>query len=86
MRVPLFGLKGAFEADGGRYDGVMAPFDFRKDAELAAILNYVLAAWGNDRLLRKEEPPITPEEIATARRADLTPQAVHDSRPHMGGS
>jgi hypothetical protein len=81
LRVPLFGLTGPIAVDGERYAGVMAPFDFRSDAELAAILNHTLTAWGNERLLPPGHLPVTAEEIGAARDDRLAGAQVRDLRP-----
>ncbi len=80
-RVLLFGIVGEIQVEGRRYSTVMAPFDFRDDAELAAILNHVLTAWGNDRLLPRGHQAFTAGEVAQERAKDLSPEAVRAGRP-----
>jgi mono/diheme cytochrome c family protein len=86
LRVPLFGLTGDIEVKGRRYAGVMSGFDFRKDEELAEILNYVLTAWGNDRLLPAGHRPVTAAEVATERKRDLSAEEVRSSRPSLASA
>ena len=81
VRVPLFGVAGAIEVAGMRYDGTMTSLDFRRDAELAAILNHVLTAWGNDRLLPPLHRPMGEGEIAAARREQRSAAQVRSLRP-----
>ena len=83
VRVPLFGVTGAMEVEGRRYEGTMTPFDFRRDAELAAILNHVLTSWGNDRLLPPLHRPIGEGEIAAARREQRSGSQVLSLRPTL---
>jgi hypothetical protein len=83
VRVPLFGLAGEIRAGGHTYAGIMTPFDFRRDDELAAILNYALTAWGNDRLLPSGHRPVGPAEVARERGRPLSPESVRDSRPPL---
>lgn len=83
LRVPLFGLAGDIDVKGRSYSGVMSPFDFRRDAELALILNYVLMAWGNDRLLPVGTKPVTAAEVANERKRDLSAEAVRATRPSL---
>jgi len=83
VRVPLGGVAGAIDVEGIRYDGIMSSFSFRSDAELAAILNHVLTAWGNDSLLPLPPRPIQEAEIAAARREDLGGTQVRALRPRV---
>jgi mono/diheme cytochrome c family protein len=47
-RVVLFGLSGKIKVKGQAIDGVMPPLgDILKDAEIAAVVNYVRGAFGN---------------------------------------
>ncbi len=81
VRVMLWGVVGPVEVEGEAYDGVMAPFDHRSDAELAAVLNHVLTAWGNDRRLPPGHRPVNAAEIAAARREPLTGKQMRERRP-----
>src|SRR3990172_9553913 len=52
IQVLLFGLGGEIEVEGKKYNGAMPAFgDQLKDDEIAAVLNYVLSSWGNDKVL-----------------------------------
>jgi mono/diheme cytochrome c family protein len=72
----LYGLLGPIEVDGAAYNGMMTPFAHLDDAALAAVLNHVLHAWGNDALLPAEFAPFTPEDIAAQRGLGLAPADV----------
>ena len=81
VRVPLSGLSGPIVIDSDRYDGIMAPFGFRSDAELAAILNYIATAWGNDRLLPPSHVAFTSAEVASGRGEGRSGADVRGMRP-----
>ncbi len=84
IRVVLFGMTGPIESVNGSYNGQMpawgGSFD---DAQIAAVLNYVLTAWGNDALLPEGWEAIAPEEVQAARAEDLKPQEVLKLRPKV---
>lgn len=67
IQTPLHGRQGPLVVDGVKYDGLMVPVRSLRDEDLAAILNYVLSAWGNDRLLPPGHRPIRAEEVAQGR-------------------
>src|ERR1700716_2156365 len=48
VRVVLFGMTGAIEVDGAQYSGMMPSWSALRDDEIAAALDQVLTAWGND--------------------------------------
>ncbi|HHO58092.1 c-type cytochrome [Oceanithermus desulfurans] len=77
IHVVLFGLQGKITAMGVTYDGFMPPLAQISDAEIAAILNYTLTAWGNAEHLPKDFKPYTAEEVAKERGLKLTPQQVY---------
>ncbi|MER3443194.1 MAG: cytochrome C biogenesis protein CcsB [Meiothermus sp.] len=80
----LYGLQGELVVKGQRYNGVMAPFSHLKDEELAAILNYVLTAWGNDKLLPQGFKPFTAADFTPLRSTRLTPAQVMAQRIRLG--
>src|SRR5690625_2019762 len=75
-----FGLQGPIEVDGMTYNGLMPGWQSLSDAEIAAVLNYILTDWGNDV---GEEPPYDAEFIAEQRQLDLTPSDVHEQRQEL---
>ena len=81
VRVPLSGLSGPIVIGSDRFDGIMAPFAFRTDAELAAILNYIATAWGNDRLLPPSHVAFTSTEVASGRAEARSGADVRGMRP-----
>lgn len=82
ITVVLYGLQGKIEIEGQKtgYDGVMPSQYSLKDEEVAAVLNYVLTSWGNDKLLPKDFKPIRADEVKTQRGKNLTPQQVYRIR------
>lgn len=83
IQVLLFGLQGEIKVKGQKYNGVMAAFGQLSNEQVAAILNHVLTAWGNDKLLAKDHKPITAAEVAAVRIAKLTPQEVAARRSRL---
>lgn len=86
LRVLLFGLTGEIDVNGRHYTGVMSSFDFRRDGEIAEILNFVLTAWGNDRLLPAGHRPVTAVEVASERKRGFSAEAVRAARPSLGSA
>ena len=84
IQVVLFGLKGEIEVEGKKYNGVMTALGAQlNDEEIAAVLNYVLASWGNDKLLPKGHKEITPAEVKALRGEKLTPEQVYGIRQKL---
>jgi len=48
------------------------------DEQVAAVLDYIAKAWGNDKLLPKDYKPFTPEEVKAERAKKLTPMQVYE--------
>jgi len=84
VQVVLFGLQGSLTVQGKTYNGMMPPYGHLSDADVAAVLNYALNAWGNDKLLPKEFKPLTAEEVKALRASKLTPQQVMENRKKLG--
>ena len=70
---------------GESYSNVMPAWAQLGDAELAAILDHLLTAWGNEALLPDGTAPYAVDEIAAARALELTAQEVLERRPDTGG-
>jgi mono/diheme cytochrome c family protein len=82
--VILFGLEGEIEVEGKKYNGAMPAFGNQlKDDEIAAALNYVLASWGNDKMLPKGHKEYTAAEVKALRGKNLTSKQVHEARKKL---
>ncbi|MCL5966375.1 MAG: cytochrome c [Deltaproteobacteria bacterium] len=79
IQVLLFGLKGEIEVAGKTYDSTMPGFsDVLSDDEIAAVLNYVLSNWGNDKMLPKGHREIAAAEVQAERGKKLTHEEVRE--------
>jgi len=79
--VVLFGLEGPITVDGETYNGVMPSFFRFSDAEIAAVIDHVMTAWGDSDSLPEKYVPPTAADVKSARNAALSPQLVHERRP-----
>lgn len=84
VRLVLFGMTGAITVEGTQYNGAMPSWSSLRDDEIAAVIDQVLTAWGNDVQLPKDFKPILPSEVAAARADDLTPEQVYALRQKSG--
>ncbi len=80
VRLVLFGLEGVIIVNGNTFEGAMPPWAQLGDSEIAAALDHVLTAWGNDKLLPRDFTPILPSDVAAARGQRLTAGEVHALR------
>jgi mono/diheme cytochrome c family protein len=75
--VVLYGLMGRITVDGVAYDSAMPSHSYLSDAEIAAVLNHVLTAWG-------EEPagfaPYAAADVAAQRGRSLRQADVFELR------
>ena len=78
--VLLNGLEGAITVKGANYNGVMPPFDHLSDAEIAAVVRYVRAAWGNAGMRPARFVEIDEQAVAKARKKPMKPAEVHAFR------
>ena len=83
VRLVLFGLEGAIVVKGNTFDSAMPPWAQLGDDEIAAALDHVLTAWGNDKLLPRDFAPILPADVAAARAQRLTAAEVHALRQQI---
>jgi mono/diheme cytochrome c family protein len=86
ITVMLYGLVGKIEIEDPKatYDGgVMPNFYSYKDEEIAAVLNYVLTSWGNDKLLPKDFKPISAGEIKAERGKNIERRQVYQIRKEL---
>ena len=57
----LHGLSGPLTVNGGSYNGAMPPMAFLTDDEIAGVVSFVRASWGN------ELPAVAPKDVANVR-------------------
>lgn len=82
-QVVLFGLQGPITVDGAQYAGLMPAWEGQlTDAQIAAVLNFILSSWGNEEVVAEEEP-YGVEDIAAQRELGLSMQDVHDRRSEL---
>lgn len=63
IAIVLHGMQGEITVKGQKFNNVMAPWASLSDAQIAAILTYERASWGNSA------PAVTAEEVAAVRAA-----------------
>ncbi|WP_018110528.1 cytochrome C-552 [Thermus igniterrae] len=83
IQVMLWGLQGSIEVKGMKYNGAMPGFNGLKDEEIAAILNHIATAWGDDKKVQGFKP-FTAAEVKALREKKLTPQQVLAERQKLG--
>jgi mono/diheme cytochrome c family protein len=81
IKVLLWGLQGQIEVKGMKYNGNM--YVQLKDEEIAAVLNHIATAWGDDKKV-KDFKPFTADEVKKLRAQKLTPQQVLEERKKLG--
>ncbi len=82
--VVLFGLTGEIRVEGKTYKGRMPAYEgLLSDAEIAAVLDYVLSSWGNDKALPAGYAKITAADVSARRAAKLTPEQVYLAREKL---
>jgi mono/diheme cytochrome c family protein len=59
--IVLHGLEGEITVEGATYNQVMPAWSHLSDEQIAAVLTYVRASWGNDA------PPVQPAMVAAVR-------------------
>jgi mono/diheme cytochrome c family protein len=84
VRVVLSGLDGKITAGGRDYDGVMPPLgELLNDEEIAAVVNYVREAWGNNALMPKNIKPVDAATVAALRQKKETSAQVSADRKKL---
>jgi mono/diheme cytochrome c family protein len=81
-RVVLSGLSGKITVNGSDFDSAMPPLgDLLDDRQIAAVVNYVRGAWGNDAVRPKTLAPLDAGAVAELRRMpNLSPAQMHTER------
>ncbi|APD08836.1 MULTISPECIES: cytochrome C-552 [Thermus] len=83
IKVLLWGLQGQIEVKGMKYNGAMPGFNGLKDEEIAALLNHIATAWGDDKKVQGFKP-FTAAEVKALRDKKLTSQQVLEERKKLG--
>ncbi len=63
IAIVLHGLQGPVTVKGQTYNNIMAPWGSLGDDQIAAVVSYVRASWGNTA------SSVTPEDVAAVRQA-----------------
>lgn len=84
-KVVLFGMMGTIQVKGATYMGMMPGLAMAmSDADVAAVLNHAMTAWGDDAKLGDAFEPYTADEVAEWRALGLDFNAVHALRVELG--
>ena len=81
--VALFGMAGKITAEGKTINSAMPPFGHLSDAEIAAAVEYVRGAWGNDKLRPAGLKPLDAAAVAEVRKMKLMSMQVHAERAKL---
>jgi mono/diheme cytochrome c family protein len=79
VQVALHGIEGPITVNGQPYNGVMPPFDHLSDAQVAAVVNYIRASWGNERLRPSGFADV---DAAVVRKARQNPLGAREVRAY----
>ncbi|MEJ2667660.1 MAG: c-type cytochrome [Deinococcales bacterium] len=82
--VLLFGLHGKITVAGQAYDNVMPAWGQLSNAELAAVANTMMQAWGNAASLPADFRPYTAGDVASERGKGLSADDVRSERARLG--
>lgn len=81
VRLLLYGMTGPITVDGTAYNGLMPAFGASlDDAQIGALLEYLLDAWGDRARAGDDHAPYTAADVAEARAEPLTNVQVHERR------
>lgn len=83
IKVVLYGLQGEINVLGASYNSVMTPLAHLGDDAIAAVLNYSLHAWDNDKLLPSSFSIILPTEVAALRNLGLSASDILELRKSL---
>jgi len=78
--VVLNGLTGPITVKGMKFNGTMPPFDHLSDAEIAAVVGYVRAAWNNAELRPAGFVDVDEAAVKKARARPMKNTEVHAYR------
>ena len=81
--VALFGMEGKITVTGQTIASAMPSFAHLSDAQIAAAVNYVRGAWGNDKLRPAGLTPIDAKTVSELRKKNLTSDHVFAYRKSL---
>lgn len=84
VEAVAFGVQGSINVHNTTYNGVMPSHLHLQDADIAAILNYVMTAWGNEAQLPADFEPYTAADVEAVRGMMLMATEVHANRVAAG--
>lgn len=76
VKVLLNGMSGTITVNGMPFEGDMPSFGHLPDAEIAAVVNYLRNAFGNDAKAHPDIPEITAGDVAALREPTMDPDQV----------
>lgn len=83
LEIILFGMQGAITVNGMTYNSLMPSHPQLDDAQLAAVANHVMTAWGNDAALTDFQA-YTAADAEAVRAKALSMDQVHAARAAAG--
>lgn len=83
--VLLYGMVGEIDVAGTTYNGAMPGWAHLTDAQVAAVLNHISTAWGNDERLADDFVLYGPDDVAAERDKGLSPADVLALRAEVLG-
>jgi mono/diheme cytochrome c family protein len=81
--VVLAGLSGSIEVEGKTLNSTMPPLNYLSDAQVAAVLNFVRGAWGNDKLKPAGMAPLDAATVAQIRKQKIPAEQVYARRKQL---
>ena len=81
--VVLGGLSGKIDVEGKTLNSVMPPLNYLSDAEVAAAINFVRGAWGNDKLRPAGIKPLDAAAVAAVRQQKISAEQVYARRQQL---
>ena len=82
LEMMLFGVRGEVVIEGVPVNLRHRPYASLDDEQLAAVLNFMLVAWGNAEAMPAAPSFYTTEEIADARTRERSNEDVLEGRPN----
>lgn len=81
VQLLLYGMVGPITVNGTAYNGLMPAFGASlNDAEVAALLEHLLDAWGDRAVVGDAHAPYTADDVAAVRAEPLGNGQVHERR------